>query len=49
VLHRWNGLAASGVGQGMYVLAIPEQEYPPLGYAEIEAKKKARERRTLVE
>jgi endonuclease YncB( thermonuclease family) len=33
-------IAASGLGQGMYALAGPEQEYPPPGYAEIEAKAK---------
>lgn len=34
-------IAASGLGQGMYVLAVPEHEDPPPGYAEIEAKAKA--------
>ncbi|WP_415726719.1 hypothetical protein [Pseudaminobacter sp. NGMCC 1.201702] len=34
-------IAAAGLGQGMYVLAAPEQEYTPPGYAEIEARAKA--------
>lgn len=35
-------IAASGLGQEMYVLAVPEQEYPPPGHAEIEVKRRSR-------
>ena len=49
---RWGGcraqccvggtdIAAAGLGWGIYVLAILEKEYPPPGYAEIQAKAKA--------
>lgn len=34
-------IAAAGLGLGMYVLAAPEEEHPPPGYAEIVAKAKA--------
>ena len=34
-------IAAAGLGQGMYVVAVPEREAPPPDYAEAEARAKA--------